>query len=112
VTKTYIEMLAEIESLRKQAEAVREKEVRDVIARIKEAIAAYGLSASDLGLGSSGRPAPSVRGGIQRKAKQRDALYRDSAGNTWSGRGPRPKWFKAALASGVRAESLLNKASK
>ncbi len=34
--------------------------------------------------------------------------YRDPAnpGNEWRGRGPRPKWLKAALASGTSLDSL------
>ncbi len=47
--KTYSEMLEEIEQLKKQAEEVRRKEVEVVIARIKDAIAFYGLTEEDLG---------------------------------------------------------------
>ena len=32
--------------------------------------------------------------------------YRDAAGNAWTGRGTRPKWFLATLASGKTAEQL------
>ena len=28
------------------------------------------------------------------------AKYRDEAGNTWGGRGPRPAWLRTALAAG------------
>ncbi|MDM0065343.1 H-NS family nucleoid-associated regulatory protein [Variovorax sp. J31P207] len=27
-------------------------------------------------------------------------VYTDESGNTWSGRGPRPRWLRAALESG------------
>jgi DNA-binding protein H-NS len=42
------------------------------------------------------------------KPKKRAAKtsYRDGAGNTWSGFGPRPKWLKDAIASGQSEESL------
>lgn len=33
--------------------------------------------------------------------------YADDAGNTWSGRGPRPRWVKDALASGKSLNDLL-----
>lgn len=33
--------------------------------------------------------------------------YADQAGNTWGGRGPRPKWLKDALASGNVLTDLL-----
>lgn len=47
--KTYSQMLAEIEQLKHQAEEVRRREVEEVIARIKVAIAFYGLTEEDLG---------------------------------------------------------------
>jgi len=49
VKKTYGQMLEDIELLKKQAEAVRRKEIEVVIARIKDAIAFYGLTEEDLG---------------------------------------------------------------
>jgi DNA-binding protein H-NS len=33
-------------------------------------------------------------------------LYRDGAGNSWTGRGPKPRWFKEAIASGKSTEEL------
>ena len=32
--------------------------------------------------------------------------YRDAAGNAWSGRGPRPRWVKAAMAAGKSLDDL------
>lgn len=46
--KTYSQMLDDIETLRKQAEEVRRKEVEVVVARIKDAIAFWGLTEEDL----------------------------------------------------------------
>lgn len=33
--------------------------------------------------------------------------YRDDAGNSWTGRGTRPKWFLAAVAAGKTPEQLM-----
>ena len=33
-------------------------------------------------------------------------LYSDNAGNTWTGRGPKPKWLKAALDAGRSLEEM------
>lgn len=41
MTKTYAQVMKQIESLAKDAERLKRKEVDGVIARIKEAIAAY-----------------------------------------------------------------------
>jgi DNA-binding protein H-NS len=112
MAKTYTQMMEEIEALKREAERVRQQEIEGVIARIKEAVAFYGLTAQDLGLGGArrGRPPGS---GATRKTSGRTAgkstaaaKYRDDRGNTWSGRGPRPKWFKDALAAGRRPEDL------
>ena len=32
--------------------------------------------------------------------------FRDADGNSWAGRGKRPNWFKAAIASGATPEDL------
>jgi len=41
------------------------------------------------------------------KAKKPVAKYADGTGNTWSGRGPKPGWLKAALAQGKQLSELL-----
>jgi DNA-binding protein H-NS len=104
MTKTYAQIQKQIETLQREADKVKRKEVEDVIARIKEAVRIYGLTAGDLGLGGSPsrkRGSSSKRASPQRSAKARSAAkYRDPAGNTWGGRGPRPRWLREALASG------------
>lgn len=117
--KTYAGIQAQIARLQKEAEAVRSAEISDVVARIKEAIAHYGLTAADLGLtprrgrkpGTVAAAPAAVRGRRRGAAKKPRAAvkFRDAAGNTWSGRGKRPRWFVEALASGRTPEELLVK---
>lgn len=104
MTKTYQQLVKQIETLKHQADQVRRKEVQGVVSRIKEAIAAYELTPEDLfGKGSKARsgaqPKPAKAGAAR-------AAYQDESGNTWSGRGPRPQWLKAALASGKSLEDF------
>lgn len=114
MSKTYNQLMEEIEALKREAQAVRQQEVNGVIARIKEAIAVYGLTAADLGLAGVRRGRPPRDGGASATKSARSPSagassrpkYRDEHGNTWSGRGPRPKWFKDALAGGRRAEDF------
>lgn len=108
MAKTYSQMMEEVEALKREAERVRQQEVEGVIARIKEAISFYGLTAADLGLAGArrGRPPGSATGGRAGSKRTTTAKYRDEHGNTWSGRGPRPKWFKEALAAGRRPEDF------
>lgn len=104
--KTYAGVMQQIETLQAEAEKLRRQEVQGVIQRIREAIAAYGLSAADLGFGGRGRranaaAAPKARAPRKgRKGRAAKVKFRDEAGNTWGGRGPRPRWLREALAAG------------
>jgi len=110
---------AQIEKLQKKAEAIRAREVKEVIAKIKVAIDHYGLTAAELGLGG-GRKAKAERASkvtqarvakkVHKAAPPKRAStikYRDDAGHTWTGHGKRPGWFKDAIEGGKKAEDLL-----
>lgn len=113
MAKTYAELNREIESLKVQAEAARQKEKAGVVERIRDAIAVYGLTAEELGFG---RPAiktaafnasDSTSSGKVRTADKATSIkYLDASGNTWGGRGPKPNWLKAGLAKGRSLESF------
>ncbi|THF65384.1 H-NS histone family protein [Pseudothauera rhizosphaerae] len=104
---TYVEIMAQIEALQKQAEAIREAEITSVIAEIRQKIRDYELTAADLGFGAIG-PAkeerikqPTTRASV--KPKYRDPV----SGKTWPCRGMMPKWMKAALEAGHTREEFL-----
>lgn len=63
--KTLAQIQSQIDKLQKEAEAIRAREVADVIGRIKEAIAHYGLSAADLGLDGKASRAPARKSGAK-----------------------------------------------
>jgi DNA-binding protein H-NS len=76
VKKTYSQMLDEIEALKQQAEEVRRKEVEVVIARIKDAIAFYGLTEEDLGFRKKvEKAAPAAPAPTPAKKKKRKSRY-------------------------------------
>ncbi|TBR72121.1 MAG: H-NS histone family protein [Burkholderiaceae bacterium] len=117
MAKTLAQLNAQIAELQKKADAVKAKEAVGVIERIKEAIAHYGLTATDLGL--SGRVVKGVQsvgatGTVAaRKTRKKAAKkpggvvrYRDEAGNAWTGHGKRPRWFLAALEAGKTPDDL------
>lgn len=117
--KSLKQVLSQIEKLKKEADALRAREVSGVVARIREAIDHYGLTPEEL-FGSSGtRPARArtakrpagKRAGAARAAGGRKSMgqpkYHDGAGRTWTGVGKRPNWFKEALDAGKTAEDLL-----
>jgi DNA-binding protein H-NS len=103
MTKTYTQVLKQIETLKAEAEKLRRREVDGVIARIREAIEHYGLTAEDLGLGRAAAKAPAKKAGKsapKAAAAPRPAKYRDDAGHSWGGIGKRPQWLRDALAAG------------
>ena len=110
MAKTYVQLAQEIETLKTQAEVVRRQEKAGVVARIREAIAIYSLTAEELGFGKRAGPSNAGVSSSDSKAAavstNATVRYRDDAGHTWSGRGPRPKWLKAGLASGLSLESF------
>ena len=109
MTQSYSQIVRQIESLQRQADLARKKEVAGVVSRIKEAISFYKLTAVELGLSSKAPMAAPVsravpgrkKGAPKSKSKFGDAAkFRDASGNEWVGRGPRPIWLRQAIASG------------
>jgi DNA-binding protein H-NS len=111
MSKTYAQVMKQIDSLKAEAERLRRQEVDGVIERIREAIRHYGLSAADLGLTRSKGPAQpaakKTRGRRRGKAAPTAAAkYRDDQGRSWVGRGKRPQWLRDALAAGKTLEDF------
>ncbi|MGE4593322.1 H-NS family nucleoid-associated regulatory protein [Alcaligenes sp.] len=103
--RTYAQIQKEIDHLQREAQQLRDKEAAEVAARIREAIDTYGFTVEDL----FGKQALKRKKPVNtRRAKAKPTVkYADGTGNTWSGRGPRPHWFRAALEAGKKAEDLL-----
>ena len=114
--QTFSQLQAQIQSLQAQAEQLKQREVKDVVAKIREAITTYGLSQQDLFGNNSGRVVspsgasqPSGRGAKAKRNSKvaKSAKYADGDGNTWVGLGKRPRWLQDALARGSRLEEFL-----
>lgn len=106
-TKTYADIQKQIADLQKETAALekeaaklKSEERQGVIDRMKEAIAVYDITASELGLRGSRAARGKAKAAKASKSKTAAAKYRDAAGNTWVGRGPRPQWLRDALAAG------------
>jgi DNA-binding protein H-NS len=111
MTKTYAQIVKQIESLKADAEKVRRKEVEGVIGRIREAITVYNLSAEDLGFGAkvarAGKTAAPGKRAARKAAKAPAVVkYRNDTGGTWGGRGKRPDWLRNALSEGKKLEDF------
>lgn len=104
---TYQELIAQKQALlQQQAELERQiaaqlqSQRSDAVEKVRALMTEFGLTAADIAAPTKpGRkPRAQSTGETVRKVA---AKYRDPAtGNTWSGRGLKPKWLAAALAEG------------
>lgn len=112
--KSYTQLIKQIEGLQAEAEKIRQQEIAGVVAKIRDAIQHYGLTAADLGLatGVAAKAAPAKKarktaGKSKAKAPAGAVVrFRDEAGNSWVGRGKRPQWLRDALAAGKKMEDF------
>lgn len=107
---SYSDLLAQKAALERQSAEIQrqlsqvlKQERAGIITKIRALMDAHGLTLEDLG-GSKGLKAS---GGAGTKKIAVAPKYRDPAtGNTWSGRGLKPKWLSAALAAGKAIEEF------
>lgn len=105
---TYTELLAQREALARQAaeldkalRAAQREAQSKVIGEIKQLMADHGLTADDLG-GAIGKRGRAVSAGTKVAAKYRN----NETGETWTGRGLKPKWLQIALQAGRKIEDF------
>jgi DNA-binding protein H-NS len=119
---------AEIAELQKRAEAARRAERTSAIKTINELIATFDIAVSELSLpkpaasaggkrgrrGATsakgnkrpGRPAGAGRKPHPNAGKKVPPKFADGKGNTWAGRGQKPKWLADALAAGATLDQF------
>lgn len=111
MARTLAQIQEQIEKLNQIAGKLKAREVAGVVERIRAAIEQYGLTAEDV-FGPKSAPAQSstatdTRGMNTTVKKSASPIkYRDGHGNTWTGHGQRPRWFKEALAGGKTSAEL------
>jgi DNA-binding protein H-NS len=93
---TLDELLKQKADLDRQIAQYQNEGRAKAIADIQVLMAQHGLTAADLVAPARKGPKPSSDGSRKPVA----AKYKDGSGNAWSGRGLKPKWLTAALASG------------
>lgn len=117
MAQTYTQIQKQIQALQKQAEKLKSSEVSGVVERIKTAIAHYSLTpeqlfgASNASARKTTAPSGTATGKSGRAKGASTAAYADGAGNTWGGRGPRPRWLRDAMAAGKSLEEFANSTS-
>jgi DNA-binding protein H-NS len=117
MARTLAQIERQIQELQQRAVALKAKEASGVVQRIKQAIEHYGLTAEQLfggkpaqvGVVSKARAKSGTGKGKSKKVASKSVgvvRFRDDAGNTWTGRGPQPKWMKDAIAGGKALDDL------
>ena len=101
------DLLSQKAELQKQIDFLSREQHGAAIAQIKALMSDHGLTPADLeanssaGIKTAGVKKSSVRG------SKVAAKYRDpDSGTTWSGRGLKPKWLKAAIEGGKKIEDF------
>lgn len=103
-TYTYAQLVEQAQALMRQAEEVRLTERKAAIEKIKAIMEDAGLTVEDL----SSRKLGGSRGSAASTGSKVSPKYRNPAtGETWTGRGKRPKWVGAHLESGGNLDSFL-----
>jgi DNA-binding protein H-NS len=95
---TLSDLLSQKAAIDKLIAETQRAERSEAIAQIRTLMAQYGLEMSDIGSkGGAATRAPKAAGtGVKVAAKFRNP----ATGDSWSGRGLKPKWLSAAIASG------------
>ncbi len=93
------DLLKQKANLELQIASARADSRSKAIAEARTLMAEHGLAATDIAPArdSRGKTAGVARGRVPVK-------FKDGQGNTWSGRGLKPKWLTAALAAGGKIE--------
>lgn len=100
---TLKELIEQKEALERQIEEAKKTNREEGLTKLREVMEQYGLTADDLN--DSPREArKSTKGKSIGKVA---AKYKNAeTGDTWSGRGLKPKWLKAALDAGKKIEDF------
>lgn len=89
------ELMAQKADLEQQIAERQRSERSEAVAKVRALMAEYGLSLADIGSQSRAAAGP------KKAASKVAAKYHNPAtGDSWSGRGLKPKWLNAQLAAG------------
>lgn len=93
------ELMAQRAALDQQIEETKSKDRSSAIAKVRALMQEYGLTVADL----SGR----AKGVPKASGSKVAPKYRNKAtGETWTGRGLKPKWLQAAINGGAKLQDF------
>ena len=103
MASTLKDLLAQREALEAKIAELRAAEVSEAKAKIQALIAEYGLTPEDIFAGKSSTKA------LKSPTTKVAAKYIGPNGETYSGRGLKPKWLSALIAAGHSKDEYLIK---
>ena len=89
MSQTLKDLLQQREALEKAIADARQSEISAAVAKVRELVAEYGLTAQDIFPGRASKSGAAKASGSKVAAKYRDP----ATGQTWTGRGKAPKWI-------------------
>ena len=95
------DLIAQRAALEEQIKTLTHTQRTDALEQVRALMREHGLTPADLGTVTRGMGKTKTA-----ETKKVAAKYRDPAGNSWSGRGLKPKWLQAAIASGRKVEDF------
>lgn len=101
MARTYTDLQDQIARLQTEADQLRRQELSTVVAKMRADIEVYGITPQDLFGKLTSKKSPNERGATA------SAKFSDGNGNSWVGRGARPRWLRDALAAGKRLEDFV-----
>ena len=99
---TLDELLEQKADLDRQIAQARSEFKAKAIAEVRALMFSHGLTVADLAAIAK-RPAKGASDAPRRSVATK---FKDAEGNSWSGRGLKPKWLTAALAAGKKIEDF------
>lgn len=95
------EIQAQIAELTAKANQIRIEKRSEAVSDAQAIITAYHLKASDFAFSkSASAQVESVKSAAPKATKKAEIKFRDENGNSWSGRGLKPRWLASALEGG------------
>jgi len=88
MSQSYKELLQQREALEEAIAQARQNEIASAVAKVRELVAEFGLTAQDV------FPARGIKAAGKATAKVAPKYRDPSTGQTWTGRGKAPKWIE------------------
>ncbi len=100
---TLQDLLAQRAALEAQIAEIQNFARADAISKVKALMAENGLTAADISVRAT---APRPAGEAKVPSKVAAKFRNPATGESWSGRGLKPRWLKAAIADGAKPEDF------